>query len=466
MFQASGAFTELKSPNDLQVIGKIQYANSEDIEKLLINLKTSQKKMRALKPFERNIILKNVASFIQENAAELSKLIALEGGKPLKDARIEVARAQNTLELCAEETLRTEGEMIPMERNPASVDHLAFTINDPIGPVLAISAFNHPLNLLAHQVGCAIAAGCAVVIKPAPSTPLCAYKLEEYFIKAGLPAECIAVVNAEIPEIEKMVSSSEFNYITFIGSAKVGWNLRKIIAPGTRLALEHGGQAPAIVRRDADLNEAILSLIKSSFYHAGQVCISTQRIFVHKSLFEKFTNQFLFEAKKLKVGSALEESTDIGPLIRAKEVSRIQEWINEALSRGATLLCGNESSGNVKQYLSATILTNVPRDTKVMCEEIFGPVVCINPYEDENELLDYLNNSDYIFEASLYTKNIQEALRIARDFSTMTLVINNHNAFRVDWMPFGGHKLSGLGMGGVKYMIHEMTRLKQVIIKL
>ncbi|MGE3609780.1 MAG: aldehyde dehydrogenase family protein [Bacteriovoracaceae bacterium] len=466
MFQASGAFIDLKSPNNQEIIGKIQYANSSDIQKLLKSLKASQKKMHSLKPFERNIILKKVAQSIQEHTQELAHLIALEGGKPLKDAKVEVARAQNTIELCAEETLRLAGEMIPMERNPTSVDHLAFTMNDPIGPVLAISAFNHPLNLLAHQVGCAIAAGCMVVIKPAPATPLCAYKLEEYFVKAGLPQDCIAVVNAEVSEIEQLTTSSEFNYITFIGSARVGWHLRKIIAPGTRLALEHGGQAPALVRADADLNQTVSSLIKSSFYHAGQVCISTQRIFVQQDLFDEFIDKFLKETQKLKVGSALEESTDIGPLIRGQEVERIQSWINEAIKSGAKILYGNEVSGNRRQYLSPTILINVPRETKIMSEEVFGPVVCINPYEDEKELLEYLNSSDYIFEASLFTQNIQEALRIARDFSTMTLVINNHNAFRVDWMPFGGHKLSGLGMGGVKYMIHEMTRLKQVIIKL
>lgn len=460
-----GVDHELYSPNDLKQITKIQYATSDDIDFILKRLPKAQKNMKKLKAFERAQILKKVAQSIQENASKLAYLISLEGGKPLKDAKAEVTRAEATLLLCAEGAVSIHGETVPMEKNQAGVDHLSILMRDPIGPVLAISAFNHPLNLISHQVGCAIASGNPVVLKPAPGTPLCAFELQKFFLDAGLPADCLFVVNCEVREIEKMLASPAFGYVTFIGSPKVGWNIRKTLCPGTRLSLEHGGQASALLREDADLKNAVPQLIKGAFYHAGQVCISTQRIFVHHTLFEKFVNEFTAQAKKLVTGSATNEETDVGPLIRPNEVKRIQEWIKGAMDEGAKLECGNETKGDHKQFLLPTVLTNVNRNSLLMREEVFGPVVCINSYTDEEEVLDYINSNPYIFESSLYTQDIQKALRIAKDFSTMTLVINNHTAYRVDQMPFGGHKLSGLGMGGVKYMMEEMTRLKQVIIK-
>lgn len=463
---SDGPDQELLSPNDHKLLTKVQYATQKDIDHLLGQLKSGQKKMSSLMAHERASILRQVAKQIEDNAEKLAWLISSESGKPKKDAKTEVARAKITFDLCAEEAMRIGGEVLPMERSDAGKDRLAFTLREAIGPVLAISAFNHPLNLLAHQVGSAVASGCAVVIKPAPATPLNAFKLEKYFLEAGLPTECLFIINGEIPEIEKLASSSEFSYVSFIGSAKVGWNLRKVIAAGTRLALEHGGQAPAIVREDADIKSATAALIKGSFYHAGQVCISTQRIFIHESRYEEFKLEFLNAAKKLRVGDAREEDTDIGPLIRSQEVERIQSWIQEACEAGATVILGNEVSGNHHQYLSATVLTQTPRDCKVMTEEVFGPVVSLNSYADEKELLEYLNENEYVFESCLFTQDVGHALKIARSFSTMTMVINDHNAYRVDWMPFGGHKQSGLGMGGVKYSIEEMTRLKQIIIKL
>lgn len=463
---SKGAWKEIRSPNDGSLITKVQEGTEEDIEKLLQDTPHIQKKIAALKPFERAKILKAVASEIRANEEFLAMVIASEGGKPLKDARVEAQRAASTLELCSEETLRLTGEVIPMERTLAGKDHLSFSVRDPIGAVLAISAFNHPLNLIAHQVGCAVASGCSVVLKPAPATPVSAHFLKEFFAKAGLPHDGIRVIHAEVPLVQKLASSSHFDFVSFIGSAKVGWELRKIIAPGTRLALEHGGQAPAIVREDADLDAATAALVKGAFYHAGQVCISTQGIFVHEKIFETFLKLFKEKASKLVTGPATEEKTDVGPLIRPGEVERLQKWIHEAQTQGAKIILGNEVSGNARQYLSPTILTDVPRNASIMKDEAFGPVVCINPYADEDELLTFINQNEYIFEAALFTKDISRALKIATEISTMTFVINNHTAFRVDQMPFGGHKKSGLGMGGVRYAMEEMTRMKQIIMKI
>lgn len=463
---SKGKYQEIYSPNDGSLLTKYQEGTEEDITQLLRETESIQETIEALKPYERASILKKVAAILKSKEETLATVIASEGGKPLKDARVEASRAIATIELCAEETLRLHGEVVPMERTAAGKDHLAFTVRDPIGPVLAISAFNHPLNLIAHQVGTAIAAGCSVVLKPASATPISAHLLYDAFKEAGLPEKGLRVLTAPIPLIEKLVASPLFDFVSFIGSAKVGWEMRRKIAPGTRIALEHGGQAPVIVREDADIDKVVPSLIKGSFYHAGQVCISTQRIFVHEKIQKKFLDAFTAAAKNLVTGSALDEKTDVGPLIRPQEVTRLQSWISDALREGAELILGNTVTGGQKQYLHPTILRNVSRSSTLMKDEAFGPVVCVNSYSDEEELLQYLNTNTYLFETALFTNDISHAFRIAQRIKTMTFVINNHSAFRVDQMPFGGHKESGLGMGGVKYAIEELTRTKQIIIKI
>lgn len=462
---SKGSFHELHSPNDGKTIAKLQYIEEVDLSVLYPLVKAAQKKIEHLSIEKRIEILLKVSNYISEDLERLAYLISLEGGKPLKDAKVEVERASHTFKLCAEELINFRPQSLPMDLSKAGRGHTSVLTRDPIGPVLAISAFNHPLNLLAHQVGPAFAAGNTVVIKPASTTPMSAYELHKIFIKAGLSHEDLFVVLGETKLIEKMATSPLFSFVTFIGSAKVGWDLRRKIANGTRISLEHGGQAAAILREDSDLDRAIPDLVKGSFYHAGQVCISTQRIFVHKNIAQKFLSGFIEATKKLKVGSATLIDTDVGPLIKSQEVDRISEWINLALTDGAKKELGFEISGNQKQFLSPTILSEVPRTSKIMQEEVFGPVVCVNTYQDEEELVEYLNTNPYKFEMALYTKDLKVADELALKLQTMTLVINNHTAYRVDWMPFGGHGLSGLGMGGVKYAIEEMTRLKQVITK-
>ncbi len=461
-----GEYRDIPSPNDLAPFTKVQFGTAEDAEKILSLVRPAQEKMRAMSSVEKIKILKAVAADIGKNADQLALLIAREGGKPLKDAIIEVTRARDTFELCAEECWRLHGETIPMDRTDAGKGHMNYTTREPIGPVLAISAFNHPLNNLAHQTGPALAAGNMVVLKPASGTPVTAFVLEEMFRKAGLPPECMMVFTAATEHVEKLLTSGAFSFVNFIGSAKVGWEMRRKIPDGVRISMEHGGQAAAILREDADLREAIPQLIRGSFYHAGQVCISTQRIFIHRNLFEVFKNEFVQRARKLRTGTAMDDTTDVGPLIRPEEVVRVKKDIDEAIKRGAKLLCGNEVQGNGKQFLTPTVLADVPRDTAIMMNEAFGPVVCLNSFEDEEELVKYLNSNQYPFESCLYTKDIKAALNLSQKISTMTMVVNNHNAYRVDWMPFGGHGLAGLGLGGVKYAMEEMTRLKQVIIKL
>lgn len=461
---SSSEYKTLTSPNTGKKLSDIQWAKSEDIDLLLKQIRHHQKQFSKVSRLKISEALEHVSKRVLELKEDFAHLIALEGGKPLKDALIEVERAALTFKLCAEESTRLTGEMIPMERTASAQGKLAFTIREPIGPILAISAFNHPLNLLAHQVGCALASGCVVVLKPAPGTPLNAYHLKKLFKETELPDFAFTVLPCDIPEIEKLVASSEFGYVSFIGSAKVGWNLRSKLAPGTRLALEHGGIAPAIVCEDADINKAVTSLIKGAFYHAGQVCISTQRIFLHQKIAQAFTEHFLEAVKNLKTQDATLPDTDVGPLIRPAEVTRIQGWINEAISEGAQVLMGNEVCGEMKQFLSPTVLKDVKAQSKLMTEEVFGPVVCLNTFHDLDSLLEELDDTPYIFESALFTENLSTTMKVIKTLPTMTLVVNEHNAFRVDWMPFGGHKKSGLGMGGVRYSMEEMTRTKQIII--
>lgn len=461
---SQGLFKPLYSPNDHQQLSSIQWADAQDIDVLLKQLAHHQKLFAKVSRLDISLALEHISRRILELKNDFAHLIALEGGKPLKDALVEVERASLTFKLCAEECTRINGEMIPMERSAAAQGKISFTLKEAIGPVLAISAFNHPLNLLAHQVGCALASGCLVVLKPAPATPLNAYQLKKIIQETNLPDFAVTILPCDVAEIQTLSRSPEFKYVSFIGSAKVGWNLRSQIAPGTRIALEHGGVAPAIVCQDADIDKAVMSLVKGSFYHAGQVCISTQRIFVHEKIKDLFIQKFTQEVKKLKTQDATLADTDVGPLIRPSEVTRIQEWINEALNNGAILLTGNTVSGEKKQFLHPTVLSQVKSHCLLMTEEVFGPVVCINSFTELDTLIDELNHTPYIFESCVFTQSMSTFMKVAKNLAAMTLVINEHNAFRVDWMPFGGHGRSGLGMGGVKYSIEEMTRTKQIII--
>lgn len=457
-------FRELLSPNSGEVITQVQWASAEDIDSFTKQIKFHQKQFTKISRLEISQALEHVAKRILELKDDFAHLIALEGGKPLRDALVEVERASLTFKLCAEECLRISGEMIPMERSQSAQGKIAFTIRESIGAVLAISAFNHPLNLLAHQVGCALASGSTVVLKPAPATPVNAYQLKKLFAETNLPDYALTVIVCDTAQIQTLLACPDFSFVSFIGSAKVGWSLPSQIAPGTRLALEHGGVAPAIVCSDALIKKSVKSLIKGAFYHSGQVCISTQRIFLHQSIEQKFTELFLKEVALLKTQDATLMDTDVGPLIRASEVSRIQQWISEAVSEGAELLSGNTVSGNNAQYLKPTVLRNVKATSKLMSEEVFGPVVCLNTFNDLETLIEELADSPFVFESCVFTQSMSTFMKVAKDLPAMTLVINEHNAFRVDWMPFGGHSRSGLGMGGVKYSIEEMTRTKQIII--
>ena len=455
---------EILSPYDLSTIKKLPMQDADDVEKALetaYSLFLDQSKW--LQPHRRVQILEKAAAIVESRVDELTKTAAAEGGKPYKDSKVEVLRAVNGIKVAAAEIAQLKGEQVAMGLTEASENRLAFTMREPIGVVAAVSAFNHPLNLIVHQVVTAFAAGCPVIVKPATNTPLSCLALVDILYEAGVPEGWIQTLICSNEHAEKLVTDKRVNFFTFIGSAKVGWYLRSKLAPGTRCALEHGGAAPVIVEKDADIEAMMPLLAKGGLYHAGQVCVSVQRVYVHKEIAEKVTSGLVKLAEKMVVGDPLDEKTDIGPLISPDEVDRIEKWVNEAVADGAELLCGGERISDT--CYKPTILVNPPADALVSTEEIFGPVICIYPYSDREKAIAQANELDVHFQAAVFTKNIDIALDVVKKLNATAVMVNDHTAFRVDWMPFGGRDDSGMGLGGIPHSMQDMTREKLMVIK-
>ena len=455
---------QINSPYDLSIIKEIPFVGEAEVEKALstaYGLFTDQSKW--LPPHERITILERTVEIMKKRINALTKTAAREGGKPYTDSKVEVLRAINGVKIATEHIGQLYGSEVPMGLTKSSENRVAYTRREPIGVVASVSAFNHPLNLIVHQVITAVAAGCPVIIKPATTTPLSCIALVDILKDAGLPEGWCQVLICKNEGSQYLVTDKRVNYFSFIGSAKVGWFLRSKLAPGTRCALEHGGSAPVIVEKDADFDEMMPALLKGGFYHAGQVCVSVQRVFVHESICNKLASQLAEMAAKLIVGNPLDEKTEVGPLILPREVDRVEEWVKEAVDGGAKLLCGGKRISDT--CYEPTVLLDPPANSRVSTEEIFGPVVCVYSYTDRNKAIDIANSLDVHFQASVFTKNIDVALETVKKLNATAVMVNDHTAFRVDWMPFGGRDSSGIGMGGIQYSMHEMTREKLTVIK-
>lgn len=456
---------EVIAPFDLKPIATVETAGPDAIETAL---KTAQKlyaNRDGWLPLPKRLqVLENLQKLILDNAESLALEAAREGGKPLMDSKVEIARAADSVRICID-TMRTDsGREIPMNLNAASSNKLAMTRREPIGPLVAISAFNHPFNLIAHQVAPAIAAGCPVIVKPADDTPLSCFRFVEMLHAAGLPEEwCQACITSDLSVAESLATDPRVAFLTFIGSFKVGWMLRSKIAAGTRCALEHGGTAPVIVAEDADWKAAIAPLAKGGFYHAGQVCVSVQRVYVHESFAFDFAQQLAEAGSAMKVGDPTKADTEVGPLIRPQEVTRVNMWVREAVAEGAVPMCGAEPIGET--CYKPTVLWNPGEKSKVTTQEIFGPVVCAYLYKDLDEAIARANNSPFAFQAAVYTKNIDTALKCYSKLNASAVMVNEHTAFRVDWMPFAGLKQSGHGIGGIPYSIRDMQVEKMLVVK-
>jgi acyl-CoA reductase-like NAD-dependent aldehyde dehydrogenase len=455
---------EITRPFDGTLIKEIPLNDANDVEKALqVAHGLFLDRARWLPAWQRIAILEKVAGIMNGQIDELTRIAAEEGGKPWADSRVEVLRAINGVKLGIEHLAQLKGEQVPMGLTEASVNRMAFTMREPIGVVSSISAFNHPLNLIVHQTIPAIAAGSPVIIKPALTTPLSCLKFVEILAEAGLPDGWCQCLVCENEDSEKLVTDERVNYLSFIGSANVGWFLRSKLSPGTRCALEHGGAAPVIVEADADFEPMINSLLKGGFYHAGQVCVSVQRVFAHESICQQVAEQLSAGAGKLVVGDPLDQQTEVGPLILPREVDRVESWVDEAREQGATVLCGGHRISD--SCYAPTVLLNPPQGVAVSRKEIFGPVVCVYSYKDRHAAIKRANDLPYAFQAAVFTQDLDVALDTVNRLNATAVMVNDHTAFRVDWMPFGGRDASGIGMGGIQYSMHEMTREKMMVIK-
>lgn len=454
----------VRSPYDGRELAKIKVSDSIDVDKALDLARDAYENQdKWLAKHERVAILEKTVQIMSSRIEELTRIAASEGGKPYMDSRVEVERAINGVKLAIEHMGVFEGKEIAMGHTKSSANRIAYTMKEPIGVVAAISAFNHPLNLAVHQIVPAIAVGSPVIIKPSEITPMSAINFVEILYEAGLPRAWCQVLVCHREAAQHLATSPKIDYLTFIGSAAVGWYLNSQVSPGTRVGLEHGGVAPVIVEPDADMDELIPSLAKGGFYHAGQVCVSVQRIYVHESIYDEVGQKLADVAKKLIIGDPLDPKTEVGPLITHKEVDRVESWVNEAVQGGAKVLCGGKRISD--SCFEATILLNPPSDAKVSQLEVFGPVVCIYSYTNIQEAFNAANSLAFSFQAAVFTKNIDTALHAVRRLNATAVMVNDHTAFRVDWMPFGGAKASGLGLGGIPYSMEEMSKDKLIVIK-
>lgn len=447
---------------DNELIDEIPKISELELEKIISNAHNLfRDRSKQLPKYKRIEILEKLAFLMGEQIEELTNLAAQEGGKPYLDSKIEVERAINGVKLAVSSLYSLKGEEVPMGLTKPSENRLAFTFHEPIGVVVALSAFNHPLNLIIHQVIPAIAVGCPVIVKPASTTPRSAFNLVEMLYEAGLPKDYCKVVVCSNQLAEKLACDKRIGYVSFIGSSNVGWYLRSKLAPGTRIALEHGGVAPVIINNDVNLDDILAPLMKGGFYHAGQVCVSVQRIFAHESIARELADRMSKLANNLKVGDPLVKDTEVGPLITHGEVNRVEEWVNEVNKE--QILCGGKRLSD--SLYAPTVLWNPDFNSKVATHEIFGPVVSVHPFNESSEAIDWANSLDYAFQASVFTKDLDYALKMVKQINASAVMVNDHTAFRVDWMPFGGRDSSGLGWGGIPYSMHEMTREKLMVLK-
>ncbi len=452
------------SPYDGSLISELEMDDEESaLKKLGVAYSLASNPDKQIPLPERIAILEKTADLVESRLEDYAKQSANEGGKPIMDSRVELARAVQGIREAARSVNHLIGREIPMGLTTSSLNRKAFTFREPIGVVVAVSAFNHPFNLIVHQVIPAVAVGCPVIVKPARSTPISCVNLINALYEAGLPKEWCqtAICSGKIGE--KLVIDPRTSFFSFIGSGKVGWGLRSKVAPGTRCGLEHGGAAPVIFEKDADIEDALPLLAKGGFYHAGQVCVSVQRLYVHEDIVDQLANRLVKLAEKMVVGDPLDDKTEVGPLIDKKEVDRVHEWVKEAEKAGAKILTGGKKIG--KTCYSPTILLDPPDSVQVSCSEIFGPVVVVYTYKDRQEAINRANSLPFSFQAAVFTKNIDVAWDTISRLNASAVMVNDHTAFRVDWMPFAGHKASGLGVGGMVYTMEEMTEEKMVVFR-
>ena len=457
----TGDWVEVRSPYSGDLVGRVAKAGAAEARRAVDAAEAAMRE--PLPAHKRAEILVRVAGFLGRRHEEVAQTISAEAGKPLKAAKVEAARAMSTYTMAAVEARKLAGEMVPMDASQAGEGKLAFTLRLPIGIVGAISPFNFPLNLVAHKIAPALAAGCAVVLKPASQTPFSALLLAELETEAGLPPGWLNVLVGPASEIgDVLVEDDRVRAITFTGSSEVGWKIAER-APKKRVKLELGNATPVIVEADCDLEDAAAKLAANAFSFAGQSCISVQRIYVHRSRYDDLLGLFLPRVEELVVGDPADESTDVGPMIDRDARDRVLAWIEEARAAGAEILAGGELDGEV---LRPTVIGNPKPDSKVACEEVFGPVCTVTAYDTLDEAIELANGTRYGLQAGIFTSNVKAALSAAQRLEFGGVTINEAPTFRADQMPYGGVKDSGNTREGPAYAVRELTEDRLVVIDL
>ncbi len=455
-----GRESVVTAPYDHSVLAVLSEAERSDAEVAVESAVQAFAATRRMSSQQRASILREIAQALTNRREEFARTICQEAAKPIKTARVEVDRAINTFQIAAEESTRIYGEYLPLDTLDSTAGRWGIVRRFPLGPVFAITPFNFPLNLVAHKVAPAIAAGCPIILKPAPQTPISALLLAEIIDDTSWPDGALAVMPLSNESAGMLVSDERIKLLTFTGSAAVGWQLKNQ-AGKKRVTLELGGNAGVIVHKDADLEYAVHRCVAGGFSYAGQTCISVQRIVVHHDLFEEFKTRLVEGVRKLKCGDPMQESTDVPPLIREQDAVRVAQWIDEAVEAGAKLLCGGKRNGSL---VEPAVLTETTPNMRVNNAEVFGPVVTVEEYETFDEALNLINNSEYGLQAGLFTRDAVLIQTAFEEIEVGGLIVGDVPTFRVDQMPYGGVKNSGLGREGLRYAIEDMTERKLMVM--
>jgi len=453
---------EVRSPYDQSVVATVYRPGADHVEAAIQAAVRAFETTRNWPAHDRQRVLRTVAQGIRDQREDFARLLALEAGKPLKAARSEVDRAIFTFTVAAEESARIFGEWLPLDLQPSVGDRWAIVRRVPVGPVVSITPFNFPLNLVAHKWAPALASGCTVVHKPASQTPLCSLKLAQLVDQAGWPAGGLNVLPVSAEDAGKLIGDDRLKMLTFTGSGEVGWEL-KSKAGKKRVTLELGGNAGVIIHNDWPLDDAAERTVAGGFSYAGQSCISVQRVFVQRSVYEKFLAAFIPRVQKLRIGDPLDENTDVAPMINEAAARRTAEWVGEALAAGARLLCGGGRRGAL---MEPTVLTGTLPEMRINRLEVFAPVVTVEPYDDFAEAVKRVNDTDFGLQAGVFTRDAKHLFDAYKELQVGGVIAGDVPTFRVDSMPYGGVRDSGLGREGLRYAIEEMTDRKILVVRM
>ncbi len=454
---------EVRNPYNNELVDTVPSGDKEDVEAALRAAEEGARINRDLPVHRRIAILYRAAEILKQRQEEFARTIATEGSKTIREARKEASRCIDTITISAEEARRVVGETIPFDSRPGSENRVGYYYRFPIGIIAAITPFNDPLNLVAHKVGPAIAGGNAVVLKPATVTPLSALKLGEVLIEAGLPWKILNIVTGYASRIaDSLITDPRVRMISFTGGTEAGLEIvRK--AGLKKIGMELGSNSPVIVMDDADLEKAVELSVSGAFWAVGQNCIGVQRIYIHEAVYEEFERRFVARTKRMKVGFQLDEDTDMGPMITEAEAARVEEWVKEAVAMGAEVLTGGKRKGTL---FEPTVLRNMPEAARLNCEEVFGPVVNLYKVSSLDEAIRLANNVKYGLHGAIFTRSLENAFKAIRELDVGGVIVNDSTDYRIDMMPFGGVKWSGLGREGIKFALLEMTEPKVVCFNL